>query len=501
MQENEELKSKITSGFSILLIREITLKILAFIGQLILARILSPSDFGYYVILVFLINFMSLFSDIGLSYAIIQKKETPTDEQINGVFTFKTALNIFLILLIIVFAPFVTYVYPSFQAEHILQLRILSLVLFFSSLRAVPIALMERNIQYSLISIIDMFGIISYYIAAIIFAILGFQIWSFIFATLIKEIVEVILVYILKPWIPKFIWKRNSLADLIRFGMFIQGNGILNFLNTAIIPILAGAKISPYAAGILDWAFNLAYGPDSAITTNFGRVAFSGFSRMQNHRELLVRSIEKSMSILSIFTLLLPVLLLGFGREAVQFLYTQKWLAGVSALYWFTTMSLFSAVMVSLGQGILVLGKSKNIFFVILISNIVNWILSFIFIIHIGYTGIAVSSFFSGFLFFILCLWIAGKSHIHIHFIKILFPKYGVSAITLLGIFFMNTIFPHNLAYLFFKICTALLWYFLFSFIFSRSDIMAIVVVGLTFLGFHNLAEKSKKLKTNILFI
>src|SRR5437762_12531867 len=85
------LKSKMAPGFSTLLVRELLLKICAFSGQLILARILSPDDFGFYAIIIFIINLFGLFSDIGLSSALIQKKQPLADIELATIFFIKCA--------------------------------------------------------------------------------------------------------------------------------------------------------------------------------------------------------------------------------------------------------------------------------------------------------------------------------------------------------------------------------------------------------------------------
>ncbi len=496
-QESANVKSKIASGFSILFAREFTLKIFAFIGQLILARILSPSDFGYYVIIIFIINFFLLFSDIGLSYAIIRHQTQPTQKELEIIFTIKFLLSVSLTCLIIFFAPFVTAFYPTFSPMNIFMLQLVSFVLILTALRAVPIALMEREIDYRAISTIDIAGVLFYYISALFLAFLGFHIWSFIFATLLKELVEVAIVYILKPWIPSFNFEIKKVKNMIRFGFFVQGNGFLNFLSTGIIPILGGTQSGPYAVGILNWASNLATAPDAAISNNFGRVAFAGFSRLQHDTKALTHTIEKSISIMSVITFLLPLLIFGYGAEGTAILYTNKWLAGIPALYWFTAVTIFSSTMVPLGQGILVTGNSKYIFYATLLSNLFNWLGSFVLLNKLGYLAIPVSTFFSALMLCIFYFYIAYKVHIRIRYSKILLPKIIAFFIIYLLIYFLNTLSPHTIIFLILKVLITFLCYFFLIFLFSRSDFAAIIVYVFTFLKLTKFAEKAKKLNTN----
>jgi O-antigen/teichoic acid export membrane protein len=193
MVENKDvLKSSIIQGFGTLVVREFFLKILSFVGQIFLARLLVPSDFGIYVIVVFIVNFLGLFSDIGLSSAIIQKHEEPSREELSSVFILKMGLSILIVVLLWIFAPVIKYAYPAFTTSNILMVRILSLVIITGGIRSIPIALLERKIKYNFISVIDVLGIFIYYLTSLTFAFAHFGVWSFIFGALAKEVGETI---------------------------------------------------------------------------------------------------------------------------------------------------------------------------------------------------------------------------------------------------------------------------------------------------------------------
>lgn len=471
------LKTKITRGFSILIFRELLIKIFSFIGQLLVARILAPSDFGYFVIISFIVGFFGLFSDIGLTWAIIQKKEEPTKEEISIIFTFKLLLNILLIGIIFSLSPFITTVYPNFGSVQIAMLQLFSLTLLFTCIRSVPVSLLEREIHYDVISAIDVAGVLMYQISVLIFAYLGFGVWSLINAVLFKELVEATIALLCKPLDIKI--KRigmSSIKKMIHFGVFIQGNGIINFLHTSIIPVVIGVRNGPYQVGVLNWASSIAAIP-MTVTDNFGRVAFSGFSKFQTDIVFLSKAIQKSIGVLSIITLFFTVLILGFSKEAVALLYTNKWIVGVPALYWFCANTFFIAAMSAIGSGILVIGKSRDIFFVTIITTISEWLLALSLVSLLGYIGVAVTSTIISFLSFLLYLTIAKKRGLVPDITKTLFPKILVLLITLLLIVMMNKIIGASLIYLFIKLVTASMCYFLLMFCVARDDLLSILKI------------------------
>lgn len=488
-----QLKSKMAENFSLLLAREFLLKIFAFVAQLILARFLSPDDFGFYVIIIFLVSFFGLFADMGLSPSIIQKKENPTTQELSTIFFVQATNALLLIFLIFVVTPLIYRLYPTFKDTHIAMLHIASVILLLSSLRSIPIALLERKLAYATISKIDIFGIVTYYLTGVFFAYIGFHTWSLIFATLAKEFIEVCLIYIFAPWFPGFYFDYKKIKQMMHFGLFIQGTGILNFINASVTPLIAGTQKGSYSVGLLSWASNLAKTPVDAITNSFGRIAFSGFKHMQTDRILLKKTVEKSSGIVSILLFFIPVLLFGLGKEGISIVYTDKWYPAVPALYWFTASVIFDAVIVSLGQGILVLGASKPIFIVTLISNIFNIVLSFLLLLSFGFLGIAISSFFTSFFLFLMYIFIGSKMQLSID-ISAFIPKIAIVFSTIVFISVMNLLLPHNFIIFITKSILSILVYFLFMFLFSRNDMVAIIVVSLGLIKLHKLAEFSKKL-------
>lgn len=467
------LKSKITQGFSILILREFFIKIFSFGGQLIIARILIPSDFGYFVIISFIVGFFGLFSDIGLTWALIQKEKQPTKKEVATTLSIKIIINALLILCIILVSPFIKYFYSTFDVIHVQMLQIFSITLLLTSIRSVPIALLEREIQYHIISFIDIIGVIAYQIAVLIFAVLQFGAWSLICAVIIKEAIEVSFALYKKPIFPIFTVKFSHIKKLIHFGIFIQGNGFINFFHTSIVPAIVGIRNGPYEVGILDWSSSIAAIPMS-ITDNFGRVAFSGWSRFQSDTKFLSLAVQKSIGILSIISLLFTVLILGFSREAVTLLYTDKWLAGIPALYWFCGNTFFISVMSAIGSAILVLGKSKYIFFVTFFVTLIEWTLALLLVSIIGYIGVAVTSTIISFISFLLYLYIAQKVGIVPNLTKTLFPKIIILIITFIFTVFLNSILNTTIFNLIIKISLTLILYTVLLFVLAKDDLLSI---------------------------
>ena len=468
-QEKDILKSSIVQGFGTLIVREFFIKILAFLGQIFLARLLAPSDFGVYVIIVFIINLFSLFSDIGLNLAIIQKKEEPTHDELSSVFFVQILLSLGLIILIWIFSPSIKLFYPTFINANVFMLRVFSITLLLTSFRSIPISLLERKIKYNLISLLDIMGVLVYYVVSILGAFLGFGVWSFILGAVIKEIVETVVLYTIKPFVPQLKISIKNLKNMVKFGKYIQGNGLVGFLGTSITPVLGGRLIGPYAVGILDFAFNIASLP-TTIGINFGRVAFAGYSRMQEQNKLLLNSINHSMSMLSIILYIFPVIIFSFSNQLVPLIFSAKWIPSIPALYWYSAVTFFIPIVSPFGQGIFAIGKSKEIFWGTFITTFFGWIGAYFLIHLLGLLGIAIIYFLTVLSLCLFYIMIFKKNGFNFPILSILGPKLiAVFIITLFSLI-MNIILPQGIYILFFKLFISFMFYFILMFILAKQD-------------------------------
>jgi teichuronic acid exporter len=477
VEERGVFKATVVAGFSTLIIREFFLKLFSFLGQIVLARILAPSEFGVYLIIVFIVSLFGLFSDVGLSLAIIQKKNEPTRQELSGIFWLKVLLSLGLIIIIWIFSPFIKVFYPTFLNINIVMLQVFSFTLLLASLRTIPVSLLERKIKYNLISIVDIIGVIVYYAVAIVGAFMHAGVWSFIIAVMVRDALETVMLNIIQPFLPQFILLKKDVLKMIKYGIYIQGNSLVMFAISSIIPVIGGRLSGPYAVGLLDFANSLASLPN-IIAMNFSRVAFTSYSRIQEEKELLFKSIHKSVSMLAIVLYFFPVIIFSFGGELVQIVYTDKWMPAVPALYWFSASVLFYPIITALGQVILAIGKSKEIFQVTLITAIVGWLSAFFLVNVTGFTGIAIANFIIYILLFVFYISIIKKSGFNTDsFIGANVPKVFASFLVLIFCFISNFLLPQSLLFLILKLLLAFVAYILCMYLLAKSDMQELFVI------------------------
>lgn len=449
-KDYKALQAKIIKGFSLLTAREIFGKVIAIFGQIILIRLLAPEYFGLFAILLFIIGVAELFTDVGFTYAVIQKKDEPSNEDLSSIFFVKQALSLIIILLIYFLSSFILATYRNLHMEQMIMLYALSAVLVIKSYKNILVALLERSMRYDVISKIELSGMAIYYLSVSFFAFIGLGVWSFIIGLIIKEILELTISFYNKKWFPIFALNVKSIKDFIKFGIYLQFGAILGFVHRSTIPVIAGVNTTAFEVGLLDWSQNVASIPRSFIE-NYGRVAFSSFSKIQAHRQALILFIEQSLSVLGLITVFIIIYMIGSGSKLVEFIFTEKWIPALPSLYWFIGSIFFISGTSVLGQAIIALGKTKEILIMSLVVILTEWILAYTLLLKFGFVGISAASFFGSILLFLSYVFYLLKINLKINYIKIYIPILVIFLISGLLIKSINFLIPDNFLFFILK--------------------------------------------------
>ncbi len=382
------LKKKSLTGIGTLLKRQIFVTGIAFLGNVALARILAPQMFGIYAIVVFVVQFFSVFSDVGIGAALIQKKEELTDEETSTLFWLQQILALAVVIATFVSSPLVIRIYPSLPASAIWLVRGMAVTFLFTSFKTVPTILMERSLDFGKIAIVDIAEVAVFQVAAISLAIAGFGVWSFIVAALLRGLSGVLLVYALYPWRPSLICHFDAAKELIRFGIPYQGSAILSFLKDAVTPLFVGAYVGAAGVGYVNWAREFAFTP-LVLSQSFGKVAFPAFSRLQHERALLKEAIERSIRMITLVMFPITVILMALAPGIIKIVFTDKWMPAINAYYSYCTSPFIIGIVLPLYSGILALGKSGILMKMAILLLFLEWGLGVPFVLAFGFNGIA----------------------------------------------------------------------------------------------------------------
>src|SRR4030066_1528893 len=371
----DTVKSRAVKGVVVLTGRTFLLSVLSLVATGFLTVFLSPSEFGIFWIVSAIVNFLAYFSDVGLAAALIQKKENPDKADLRTTFTVQQVLVLTLLVIIFLGSPTLSRIY-GFTSEARMLLYALGLSLFFSSLKTIPSALLERKLEFGKLVIPQVLENLVYSLLAVILAWKGYGIYSFTVAVLARSIVGLVAIYILQPWIPGLALAKKSLKKLLSFGVPYQANTLLATIKDDGMTVVLGGIFGPAGVGILGWAQKWGQAPLRFFMDHVIKVTFPAFARMQDAKDVLTRSLNRS--IFFICFLVFPSLagLLVVAPILVQIIPKyQKWEPALIPLVLIAINTLFAAVTTQLTNLLNSIGKIKITFKLMIMWTVLSWLL------------------------------------------------------------------------------------------------------------------------------
>lgn len=359
---------------------------LGLVANLVVTILLSPKIFGIYITTLSIISVLNYFSDIGLAASLIQKKEV-SDNDIKTTFTIQQLMIITVITLGFVATNFIKGFYRLPDNAIYLYWALLT-GFFISSLKTIPSIFLERKIQFQKIVLVQVVENTVFYLSVIIFAILKFELHSFTIAVLLRAIVGLILIYFISPWKPSIGISKQSVKELLKFGVPFQASSFLALFKDDLITLFLGKILGFEALGYIGWAKKWAEAPIRIIMDNVSRVLFPVISRLQHDKEQIGKVVNR---ILYYQTLILAPAIIGMALFMGKFVYIipkyTKWTPALPLFYIFCLSSLFSSYSTPFMNLFNALGKVKVSFTAMFLWTVGTWILTPLFTYIFGYIG------------------------------------------------------------------------------------------------------------------
>lgn len=385
----ETVKARAVRGILALTGRTLVLRLIAFIAQGFLWAFLEPQDFGVFLVVSATINFLSYFADIGLGAALIQKKEKPSQEDFRTVFTVQEILVLAIVIIVFLISPILSKTH-SLGNDGVKLLWALNISFFLASLKNIPSIILERGLHFSKFIIPQILEDLVYNVSVVAFAAKGFGISSFTYSVLLRGVVGVVAIYVVAPWRPGFAFSRKTLAGLLRFGIPYQLNNFLATLKDDGLTVVLGSILGPTSLGILGTAQKASQYPLRFFMDNVTKVTFPAFSRMQDDKKELQRSLTRSIfficslvfpSVVGLF-ITFPVLI----RVIPRYL---KWEPSYIPLFFFSLNAIIAGFTTQLTNLLNSVGKIKTTFKLMVMWTVLSWLFIPFLALRLGVSGAA----------------------------------------------------------------------------------------------------------------
>lgn len=442
-------------------------QLVTFIVSIVLARILTPSDYGTIALVTVFTTILQVFIDSGLSTALIQKKDAD-DLDFSSVFYFNFVICIILYLIMFVSAPFIADFYKDSSLVSIV--RVISLTLVISGVKGVQQSYVSRHMLFKRFFFSTLGGTIFSAVLGIIMAYAGFGVWAIVFQQLSNNAIDTLILWITVKWRPikKFSWSR--LKNLLSFGWKMLASSLLdtvynNLRNMIIGKLYTSADLAFYNQG--DKFPKLIV---TNINTSIDSVLLPTMSNEQDNH---VRVKDMTRRAIKISTYIMAPFMIGLAfcaKPIVQIVLTDKWLPCVPYLQIFCISYLFWPIHTANLNAIKAMGRSDLFLKLEVIKKFIGMILLLI-TMNISVMAMAYSLLISGLISQVINSWPNRYllKYSYIDQIKDILPNIVMALIMGVFVYFINYLDLSVLVSLMVQIILGGIIYLVLS-IFTKND-------------------------------
>jgi PST family polysaccharide transporter len=296
---------------------------------MVLARLLTPKDFGLVGMVTAFTGVLTLFRDFGLSSAAIQRP-TVTQEQLSTLFWINLLVGAVLAVLSVALAPFIAVFYHEPRLIGITD--VLALGFLFNAAGVQHSALLQREMRFTAMAVINTVGLIIGTAIAIGGARAGVGYWALVVMTVTMPLISTVGFWLATAWIPGAPRRRSGIRSMVHFGGAITLNGLVAYIATNCDKILLGRFWGVDALGMYGRAYQLVNIPTDNLNQAAGEVAFSALSRLQDDPQRLRNYFLKGYSLVLALTVPITVACALFANDITLVLLGPKWIAGAPIL-------------------------------------------------------------------------------------------------------------------------------------------------------------------------
>lgn len=437
-----ELRSKALKGIIWSAVDKIGVRAITFIVSILIARILSPSDYGVIGMILVFITIANIFINSGMSQAIVQKQDR-SEIDLSTAFFFNILVSIVCYIILFFAAPFIS----KFYNEPILTniLRILGLNIIVSAFATVQRANLLVKLDFKTIALVYLVAAISSGFVGIWMAYVGFGVWALVGQQMTTIITSTIVFWILGKWRPRTGFSKSSFISLWKFGSKLLASGLSSTILNEINSIAIGKF---YKAADLGYYTRAVQTSDVVAKTSnevINAVTFPVLSTIQNDRKHLVSVYRKMLGMTAFIIFPTMTLLAVIAKPFIVIVLTEKWLLTVPLLQWMCFARIMTPIS-SINMSVLnAIGRS-DLFMKVDFSKIPLIIITMLITIPIGVEAIVIGDFFVTVISYFINAYMPGKlfsfgliAQFKIYY-KIIFATFLMGVITYFSIFLIPNI-------------------------------------------------------------
>ena len=386
--EDNSLKQKTVTGVIWKFFERVGTELVTFIVSLVLARILSPSDYGVIAIVSVLISLLNVFVTSGYGTSLIQKKNAD-DNDFNTIFTFSGILSIFLYLILFFSAPYIA----KFYEKPILTvlIRVMGLRLPISAYNAIQYAYVAKRMEFKKFFYATLSGTIVSAIIGISMAVLGFGVWALACQYISLTLVNTIVLKLIVPWKYKPYYSHKLAVPLIKYGSNVLLATLMDTLYLEVRSLIIGKKYDTAALAYYNRGEQFPKLIALNMATTIDGTLMPAFCKIQDNIDTLRNAFRRSIQVSTTVVAPLMIGMAVVAKPMIIAVLTEKWVEAVPYIQIYCVSYMFNPLQSASNQIIKAVGKSRLFLYLDIFKKVI-FLISLLFAINLGPIHIALTA-------------------------------------------------------------------------------------------------------------
>ena len=377
-----------------------------FISGIVLARLLTPFDYGCIGMLAVFIALSDSFIDGGFGAALIQKKR-PTQEDYSTVFHWNLFLATAFYTVLFFAAPAISRFYKIPLLCDVL--RVQGVILFIYAFNLIQRNQLRKQLKFKIIAETRIATSVIALIVTIVMAYMGFGVWALVSQYLIGATIPTIVFWIYTKWRPSWVFSWQSFKELFGFGFYMFLTHLLNSLSRQIQNLLIGKFYSPETLGYYSKAQSTEKLASHTISGVMTSVTYPLYVEVQDDMPAMQNMIKRLTTTIAYITFPLLVILLLVARPLFIILYSDRWVESIPYFQVLCIAGLGACLTAVNTQPIAAIGKSKTMFIWTIVKRLVGISAVLIGLLIFGMYGLLVGVIINNWFSYFVNIYLVSK--------------------------------------------------------------------------------------------
>lgn len=377
-----------------------------FISSIILARLLTPYDYGCIGMLEIFITISTIMIDGGFGSALLQKKR-PSQEDYSTIFHWNLFISTVMYAALFGAAPYIAKFYKIPLLSSVL--RVQGIVLFINAFKMIQSNILRKKFRFKPMAIVVTVSSLISILVTIVMAYMGYGVWSLVAQNLLIALLPMIAFWFITKWKPLMVFSKESFKELFSFGGFMFLTSIVDKLSDNIQGLLIGRVYNPATMGYYSKAKSTEGLASNGISRVVSTVTYQLYAEVQDDLKTLINFLKRITTSIAYVTFPLIISLMILAKPLFIILYSERWLPSVP-YFQILAFAGFAICLQAVNlQAIAAIGKSKAMFSWTMVKRILGIALIVGGLAAFGMNGLLGGMVLSAWINYLINSWLVSK--------------------------------------------------------------------------------------------